>query len=98
LKVDVTPVSHKQTEQISPHIIRLNVYQPRLRRLRGNRALVNHPVNEEFERKLSKPFYFRQHDHGTVVDAFFPKNDDPQAVALKKGNISNKLTPHLIIS
>jgi hypothetical protein len=75
----------KPTNETSLHTHRLNVYQPRLRRLRGNRVLVNHPVNEELEQKLSNPFYFRQHDHGTVVDAFFPKNDEPRVVALKKG-------------
>jgi hypothetical protein len=86
LKVDVIPV-HREGSDESLHTIQLKVYQPRVRRLRGGRVLVNHPVNEDLERKLSKPFYFRQYDHGTVVDAFMPKTDDYQAIALKKGMI-----------
>ncbi|KAK3735013.1 hypothetical protein QZH41_010659, partial [Actinostola sp. cb2023] len=91
--VDVTPVA-QEANQSSLHTIRLDVYEPRLRRLRGERVLVNHPVNEDLERQLSQPFYFRQYDHGTVVDVLFPKNDDPQVIALKKG-IAGAFQVHL---
>jgi len=83
-KVDVTPVAEESSNQNPLHTLRLRVYQPRLRRVRGDRVLVNHPVNDEFEEQLSKPFYFRQFGHGPVVDSLFPK-DDPKVIALKKG-------------
>ena len=43
---------------------------------------------EQFETQLSKPFYFRQKEHGTLVDVLFPKGTElPQVAALKKGRI-----------
>ena len=88
LQVDVTPVSHENHHQSPLHLLKLDIREPRLRRVRGGRVLVNHPVNEEFEEQLSKPFYFRQHEHGTVVDVLFPKGESAEVLALKKGKLS----------
>ena len=43
-------------------------------------------MNEEFEEKLSKPFYFRQGEHGSITEVLFPKNlESPEIAAFKKG-------------
>ncbi|EDO42273.1 predicted protein [Nematostella vectensis] len=84
-QIDLTPVSREEGVNGSVHSLRLDVREPRIRRVRSFGRIVTHPVNEELERKLIKPFYFRQYDHGSVVDAIFPKDDDPQALGLKKG-------------
>ena len=68
------------------HLIKLDVRAPRLRRVRFGRVLSNHPVNEEFEEKLSKPFYFRQGKHGSITEVLFPKSlESPEIAAFKKG-------------
>ena len=66
--------------------MKLDVREPRLRRVRYGRVLTNHPVNEEFEEQLSKPFYFLQEEHGAIKDVLFPKNSEsPEVAAFKKG-------------
>ena len=38
---------------------------------------------------MSKPFYFRQKEHGTIVDVLFPKaTESPEIAAFKKGKIA----------
>lgn len=60
--------------------------EPRLRRVRYGRILTNYPVIQEFEEKLSRPFYFRQKEHGTVVEVLFDKvTESPEAAVFKKG-------------
>lgn len=60
--------------------------------MRYGRVLTNYPVNEEFEEQLSGPFYFRQKEHGTVVDVLFPKAaESPEVAAFKKGKIAHHL-------
>lgn len=82
-QVDVSPASRDHN---GTHLIKLDVKEPRLRRLRYGGAVSNHPVNEEFEEKLSKPFYFRQEEHGTITDVLFPKSSEsPEIAAFKKG-------------
>ena len=61
--------------------------EPRLRRVLYGRV-TSYPVIDQFEEQLSKPFYFRQRDHGSVIDVLFPKStESPQVAALKKGMI-----------
>ena len=67
------------------HLLKLDIREPRIRRTRGARVLINHPVNEDFAQQLSKPFYFRQHEHGVVADVLLPKGESPQVAAFKKG-------------
>ena len=81
----MTPVSSENHHQSPLHLLKLDIREPRLRRVRGGRVLVNHPVDEEFEEQLSKPFYFRQHEHGTVAEVLFPKGESAEVLALKKG-------------
>ena len=85
-QVDVTPASRDFNGRNHSHLIKLDVREPRLRRVRYGRVLTNHPVNEEFEEQLSKPFYFHQEEHGVVTDVLFPKNSEsPEIAAFKKG-------------
>lgn len=86
-QVDVTHVSREIDKGTFLHLCKLSVRQPRLRKvLHGHAA--SYPVIEQFEQQLSKPFYFRQWDHGPVLDVLFPKaTESPQVAALKKGNI-----------
>mgnify|MGYP000155703663 CR=1 FL=1 len=60
--------------------------EPRLKRVRQGRVFANHPVNEDFEEQLSKPFYFQQEDHGTISGVHFAKrSESPEIAAFKKG-------------
>ena len=60
--------------------------EPRLKRVHLGRVLANHPVNEEFEEQLSKPFYLQQEDHGTINSVLFEKrSESPEITAFKKG-------------
>ena len=86
LQVDVTPASRDYNGSGNALLIQVVVRSPRLRRVRYGRVLTNHPVDEEFEEQLSKPFYFRQQDHGAVSGVFFPKSSEsPEVEAFKKG-------------
>lgn len=85
-QVDLTPASRDFNGREQSHLIKLDVREPRLRRLQHGRVPANHPVNEEFEEQLSKPFYFQQEDHGTITDVLFPKwSESPEIAAFKKG-------------
>ena len=89
IQVDVTQVSREDDDESSLHLCKLDVRQPRLRRVRSGRV-TSYPVIAQFEDQLSKPFYFRQRDHGPVLDVLFPKStESPQVAALKKGKITN---------
>ncbi|KAJ7365984.1 hypothetical protein OS493_002726 [Desmophyllum pertusum] len=84
--VDVTSVSREQDGRSPLHLYKLDVRKPRLRRVIHGRILTNYPVNEQFEEQLSRPFYFRQKEHGTVVEVLFPKAaESPEVAAFKKG-------------
>ena len=79
-------MSHDYSGKQLKHLMKLDVRQPRLRRVRHGRVLSNHPVNEEFEEQLSKPFYFRQAEHGSITEVLFPKDiESPEIAAFKKG-------------
>ena len=62
------------------------------------RVLANHPVNEEFEEQLSKPFYFQQEEHGPVTEVLFPKDaESPEIAAFKKGMIESHNQFHKLL-
>ena len=85
-QVDLTPASRDFNGRDNSHLIKLDVREPRLRRVLHERVLANHPVNEEFEEQLSRPFYFQQEEHGAITDVLFPKNSEsPEIAAFKKG-------------
>lgn len=89
IQVDVTQVSREDDDESPLHLCKLDVRQPRLRRVRSGRV-TSYPVIAQFEDQLSKPFYFRQRDHGPVLDVLFPKStESPQVATLKKGKIAN---------
>ena len=88
MQVDVTSVSREQDGRSPLHLYKLDVREPRLRRVIHGRIRTNYPVNEQFEEQLSRPFYFRQKEHGTVVEVLFPKAaESPEVAAFKKGKI-----------
>ena len=81
----MTSVSREHDGSGPLHLYKLDVRQPRLRRLRQGRT-ISYPVVEQLEEQLLRPFYFRQTEHGIVVDVLFPKAvETPQIAALKKG-------------
>lgn len=92
MQVDVTPASRDYNGSGNSLLIHLAVREPRLRRVRYGRVLTNHPVDEEFEEQLSKPFYFCQQHHGVVTEVLFPKgSESPEVEAFKKGMYDFKI-------
>lgn len=86
MQVDITAVSRENEAGTPVHLYKLDIREPRLRRVLYGRVLNNYPVNEEFEEQLSKPFYFRQKEHGPVMEVLFPKTkESPEIAAYKKG-------------
>ena len=84
--MDVTPSLRDYNGRNNSQLIKLDVREPRLRRVRNGRVLTNHPVNKEFEEQLSEPFYFQQEKHGPVTEVLFPKDtESPEIAAFKKG-------------
>ena len=85
-QVDITSALREDDGGSPLHLYKLDVREPRLRRAPYGRVLTNYPVNEKFEEQLSRPFYFRQREHGTVVDVLFQKTtESPDVAAFKKG-------------
>ena len=81
-----------EVEVLNQHPSGNDVYITRLRlgnvhiiRFRNN-GRIKHVVDKDLEEKLSKPFYFHQHVKGNVTQVFFPEDDQPELVGLKKGN------------
>ena len=90
-QVDITPTSRDYSGMEPIRLIKLDVREPRLRRVHYGRVLANHPVNEEFQEQLSKPFYFRQKEHGAITEVLFPKtSESPEIAAFKKGKSNIK--------
>ena len=46
---------------------------------------LNPCANHPFERNLSKPFFFLQDVKGNIAQVYFPHDDQPELVGLKKG-------------
>ena len=88
-KVDVTSASDEHDGKVPLHLYKLDVRDLRLRRVLYGRV-TSYPVIEQIEKQMSRPFYFRQKEHGTIVDVLFPKDSElPQVAAFKKGMISH---------
>ena len=68
------------------YVTYLRVRQPRVIRETYKRP-IKHPVDHSLEEKLSKPFYFLQNTKGKVTDVFYPHEDPPDIIGLKKGKI-----------
>jgi hypothetical protein len=54
-----------------------------------NGGRIKHTVDQNLEEKLSKPFLFLQDVKGNITQVFFPHDDQPELVGLKKGNYDN---------
>jgi hypothetical protein len=57
----------------------------RIIRLKNGRR-IKHAVDHDLEEKLSKSFLFVQDVKGNITQVFFPHDDQPELVGLKKGN------------
>jgi hypothetical protein len=70
--------------QNNAYITRLRLNRVRIIRLKNN-GRIKHVVDPDFEKKLSKPFFFLQDVKGNITQVFFPHDDAPEIVGLKKG-------------
>ena len=66
------------------YITKLLISHLRIIRLK-NGGHIKHAIDEDLEKNLSKPFFFLQHVSGNITQVFFPHNDQPELVGLKKG-------------
>jgi hypothetical protein len=49
---------------------------------------IKHTVDQNLEEKFSKPFFFLQDVNGNITQVFYPHDDQPELVGLKKGNFN----------
>ena len=80
-------VLKQYTLENEAYIVRLHLSNVRIIRVKNGRR-IKHTVYEDLEKKLSKPFFFLQHVKGNITQVFFPHDDHPELVGLKKGNYS----------
>jgi hypothetical protein len=71
--------------QNDAYIARLRLSNVRIIRLK-NGVRIKHTVDQNMEEKLSKTFFFLQDVKGNITQVFFPHDDQPELVGLKKGN------------
>lgn len=71
------------------YVTKLQLRHARMIRTNGDRT-IKHVVDQNLEKKLSRPFYFVQDPKGKVTDVFYPHDDSPDLVGIKKGN-SNRV-------
>ena len=69
------------------YVTKLLLHNARIVRTNGDRR-IKHVVDQNLEKKLSQPFYFVQHPRGEVTDVFYPHDDSPDLVGIKKGNLN----------
>lgn len=67
------------------YVAKLTIRSPRVVRTQGGRT-IKHVVDHNLEEQLSKPFFFTQDSKGMVSHVFYPHDDIPNLVGLKKGN------------
>ena len=53
----------------------------------NNARPIKHVVDHDLEEKLSKPFFFLQDVKGKITRVFYPHEDLPDVVGLKKGRL-----------
>ena len=83
-QVDVKVLKQYSLEN-DDYITRLHLRNVRIIRSKSGRR-IKHSIYEDLERNLSKPFFFLQHVEGNITQVFFPHDDQPELVGLKKGN------------
>ena len=82
-KVDVEVLNQHPSEN-DAYITRLRLSHLRIIRLK-NGGHIKHAVDKNLEKNLSKPFFFVQNVRGKITTVFFPHDDSPELVGLKKG-------------
>ena len=70
--------------QKDAYITRLRLTRVRIIRSK-NSGRIKHAVDPDLERNLSKPFFFLQDVKGNIAQVYFPYDDQPELVGLKKG-------------
>ena len=81
------------------YVTKLQLRHARLVRTNGDRT-IKHVTDQNLEEKLSQPFYFVQNPKGEITDVFYPHDDSPDLVGIKKGNLieftvkSKSLSPY----
>ena len=86
-QVDVE-ILNEHSVQNDAFIIRLRLNRLRIIRLK-NGGRIKHAVDPDLEKKLSRPFFFLQDVKGNITKVFFPHDDQPELVGLKKGIVSS---------
>ena len=76
-------LDHHTTEN-DGYVTKLELRHPRMVRTRGSRT-IKHVVDHNLEEKLSQPFFFMQDSKGEVTRVFYPHDDSPDLVGVKKG-------------
>ena len=66
------------------YVTKLELRHPRLIRSKGGRK-IKHAVDHKLERKLSQPFFFVQDSKGEITHVFYPHDDSPDLIGMKKG-------------
>ena len=85
VQVDLDVIGrHPEDVHESVYVVRLQLRQPRIVRSNNGRP-IKHTVDRNVEKKLSKPFFFLRNVKGDIREVFYPREDQPDVVGLKKG-------------
>ncbi len=68
-------------------VTKLTLRHPRVIRTKGGRT-IKHVVDHNLEEGLSQPFFFVQDSKGEVTYVFYPHDDSPHFVGMKKGKMT----------
>jgi hypothetical protein len=77
-------VLHRHNAENDGFITKLELRHPRVIRNKGGRT-IKHVVDHNLEEKLAQPFFFVQNPRGEVTRVFYPHDDSPDLVGMKKG-------------
>ena len=75
----------RYTTENDGYVTKLELRHPRVIRSKGGRT-IKHVVDRNLEEKLSQPFFFVQNPKGEVSRVFYPHDDSPDFIGVKKGN------------
>ena len=84
-QVNVEVLKH-QSEENDAHVSKLELRHLRVIRSKNGRQ-IKHVVNHDLEEKLSLPFFFLQNNKGEITHVFYPHDDSPDMIGMKKGKI-----------
>lgn len=82
----------RHTTENDTYVTKLELRHPRVIRTKGGRT-IKHVVDHNLEEKLSQPFFFIQDPKGEVTRVFYPHDDSPDLVGIKKGILITMTCP-----